>query len=75
MDINLNQIVKKALAEIGGEQHPALVPALAQKIQPTLEAKARKLITPRLVQKVFAESLRKKVVSTETNSTNSQETK
>jgi len=66
--MDLNNIVKKALTEIGGEQHAALVPALVKKIKPTLEAKARKLVSPRLLQKVFAESLRKKAVPTETNS-------
>jgi hypothetical protein len=58
--MDLNQIVKKALAEIGGEQHSALIPALVKKIQPILEGKAKRLITHRRLQQVFVESLKAK---------------
>jgi hypothetical protein len=57
--MDLNQIVKKALAEIGGEQHSALIPRIVKKIEPILEAKAKRLITHRRLQQVFAESLSK----------------
>lgn len=64
--MNLPQIVKEALAGMGADKYGHLVPAIEQSITPKLTAKAKKLITRRLVNKVFNESLKPQSTATET---------